>query len=93
MPRNGNGRPQVTEPWPGRTGSVTVSDSSAAPRKRYNFDDPEFAAMAARAAHVAMAPKRFEDRIAKIVAEAPPLTAEQRIRIAALLLTAGERAA
>lgn len=34
---------------------------------------------------------RLEDAVAKAVAEAPPLTSEQRDRIAALLRTGGAR--
>jgi len=56
--------------------------------KRYRADDDPQVVAARRALRDA----RLEDHVRKIVADAPDLTAEQRSRLAVLLLTPGAAA-
>ena len=69
---------------PAKNKVVRVAAARAGAEKRWNPDETSAARDLAAA--------RIEDYVQRLVAEAPPLTPEQRTRIASLVIRGGEMA-
>lgn len=70
--------PGPAQDWPRRKAQL------AAQYRHHGAHDPKVVALAAQ-----YKADRLEEAVRRVVAEAPPLTAEQKTRLAALLLVGG----